>query len=115
MLTSSGIAFMPTAVYPVYSVTKAGMHHLACVLRQQLDDTKVHVVELVPPYVATELDQEHREVAGGMVPMPLNEYRDRVFEILYSGGDQKEVAVGMSDGLVKAWRGALGDIIDPAQ
>lgn len=114
MLTSSGIAFVPSASYPIYSVTKAGIHHLACVLRAQLADTKVRVLELAPPYVETELDLAHKAAAAGFSPMPLQEYTDAVFEILDStkAEDLKEVAVGFAAMATGAWRGAFQPVAD---
>lgn len=114
MVTSSGIAFFPSDAYPVYSQTKAGVHHLCCVLRQQLADTNVAVVELVPPYVATELDDAHREAAGGMQPMGLEEYTEGSFKILDGtpARELKEVGVGMGEMAVQTWRGAFQPVLD---
>ena len=52
---SSGLAFVPFPLSPVYSATKAGMHAFTQVLRAQLKDTHVTVVELAPPGVETAL------------------------------------------------------------
>src|ERR1700730_16713712 len=52
---SSGLAFVPLAVFPVYCATKAAVHSFTLSLRHQLRDSKVKVIELIPPYVATEL------------------------------------------------------------
>ena len=52
---SSGLAFIPFPLSPVYSATKAAIHAFTQVLRVQLDGTSVTVVELAPPPVETPL------------------------------------------------------------
>lgn len=54
---SSGLAFVPMAVFPVYSAAKAGIHAYSQALRAQLAGTGVTVVELAPPPVETPLLQ----------------------------------------------------------
>lgn len=52
---SSGLAFVPFPVSPVYSATKAAVHSFTQSLRVQLGGTGVTVVELAPPPVETKL------------------------------------------------------------
>ena len=52
---SSGLAFVPMAATPTYCATKAAVHSWSMTLRKQLRDTPVEVVEIIPPYVQTEL------------------------------------------------------------
>ena len=52
---SSGLAFVPMAATPTYCATKAAVHAYSMALRRQLKDSSVEVVEIVPPYVQTEL------------------------------------------------------------
>lgn len=114
MITSSGIAFIPAGPYPVYSATKAGVHHFMVALRQQMKGTNVNVIEIAPPYVNTELDSAHREAAGKAQPMPLQEYTDKSFEILDNNEakDLKEVAVGFAAMGAQAWRGSVGAVLE---
>lgn len=52
---SSGLAFVPFALAPVYSGTKAGLHAWTRSLRYQLEGTGVKVFELMPPLVKTDM------------------------------------------------------------
>ena len=52
---SSGLAFIPFSISPVYSATKAAMHSFTQSLRAQLEGTGVTVIELAPPGVETPL------------------------------------------------------------
>jgi uncharacterized oxidoreductase len=52
---SSGLAFVPLAISPVYSAAKAALHAYTRALRVQLAGTGVRVVELAPPPVETRL------------------------------------------------------------
>jgi uncharacterized oxidoreductase len=52
---SSGLAFIPLPISPVYSATKAAMHSFTQSLRVQLVGTGVTAVELAPPGTETPL------------------------------------------------------------
>jgi uncharacterized oxidoreductase len=52
---SSGLAFIPMPISPVYCATKAAMHSFTQSLRVQLANTNVAVIELAPPGVETPL------------------------------------------------------------
>lgn len=60
---SSGLGFMPMLSTPIYSATKAAIHTYTLVLRQQLRDTLVKVIEIVPPMVDTGLNRAGRDAA----------------------------------------------------
>lgn len=55
---SSGIAFMPYTVAPIYSATKAGVRAYTQALRLQLQGTSVKVFEMIPPGVNTNLQND---------------------------------------------------------
>ena len=52
---SSGLAFVPMPISPVYCAAKAALHAYTRSLRVQLEGTTVAVVELAPPAVETQL------------------------------------------------------------
>ena len=52
---SSGLAFVPMPIAPIYSATKAALHAYTQSLRIQLQGTGVTVIELAPPGVETPL------------------------------------------------------------
>jgi uncharacterized oxidoreductase len=55
---SSGLAFVPLQLSPIYCATKAALHSYTITLRQQLKDEGVEVIELMPPAVKTDLTAE---------------------------------------------------------
>jgi uncharacterized oxidoreductase len=69
---SSGLAFIPFPISPVYSATKAAMHAFTQCLRVQLQGSHVTVIELAPPGVETELFRgEFAEETKGQKAMPV--------------------------------------------
>jgi uncharacterized oxidoreductase len=87
---TSGLAFVPMARVPVYCATKAAVHSFTVSLRHQLRDTTVKVIELVPPWVDTDLDKGRRRPPGPQ-PMPLPQFIAEAMEGL--SGDSDEVVV----------------------
>src|SRR5713101_8137248 len=95
---SSGLGFVPLARFPVYCATKAAVHSFCLSIRRQLRATGVKVIEIVPPYVATDLGHTFRPSGGGPagsgpagsgpVPMPLAEYIAALMEELAGGPDE---------------------------
>lgn len=110
---TSGLAFIPLPMYPVYNATKAGLHTFSVVLRAQLAGSSVNVIELAPPYVDTPLDADFRGKNGvhGPPPMPLEEYMGKATAKLEEGG-HKEVAVGFAEMGQEAWRNAFGPLLE---
>lgn len=91
------------------------------------DDTakkNLNIVEIVPPYIDTDLDQEHREATVAMQggpdkafsPTPLAEYIDKFFESIEEldedGKLKKEVGVGSGQMGAETWRGSFGKIYE---
>ena len=61
---TSGLAFIPLAIVPVYCATKSAMHSFSISLRHQLKSTPIQVFEIAPPIVDTELDKGARDQRG---------------------------------------------------
>ncbi len=91
MTVSSGLAFLPKAMAPTYCATKAAIHSYTQSLRYQLKDTHVQVIELIPPYVQTELmgAQQARDPHA----MPLSEFIAESLAILKEKPDATEICV----------------------
>lgn len=105
---SSGLAFVPIARFPIYCATKAALHSWTLSLRQQLRGTAVSVIELIPPYVATELGGSDKAVSGP-APMPLDDFIAETMRELETGAD--EIAVAEAKRLVAA---ACADVVRKA-
>ncbi len=69
---TSGLAFVPFPLSPVYSAAKAGLHAYTQVLRGQLASSNVTVVELAPPGTETPLFRgEFETELRGQKAMPV--------------------------------------------
>jgi uncharacterized oxidoreductase len=91
MTVSSGLAFVPLAMTPTYCATKAAIHSYTQSLRYQLRDTSVQVLELIPPYVQTELTGPRQ--ASDPRAMPLHDYIAESMQILQTSPDATEICV----------------------
>ena len=91
MTVSSGLAFLPLAMTPTYCATKAAIHSYTQSLRYQLKDTAVQVLELIPPYVQTELMGPSQ--ASDPHAMPLKDFITEVMHILKTSPDVTEICV----------------------
>jgi uncharacterized oxidoreductase len=98
---SSGLAFVPMARFPVYCATKAAIHSWTISLRHHLRNTNVKVIELIPPYVATELGGAGKPTLNiARPPMPLDAFIAETMKELESDAD--EVAIAEAKRLVAA-------------
>lgn len=91
MTVTSGLASVPLFMTPTYCATKAAIHSYTQSLRYQLKDTPVQVIELVPPYVQTELMGERQ--ASDPNAMPLADYIAETMSILTNSPEVTEVLV----------------------
>ena len=95
---SSGLAFVPLAVAPVYCATKAAVHSFSVSLRHQLRGTPIKVFEIIPPRVDTELDKGARERRGQQDRgIPPSEVATATLKALEN--DEYEVAVGQAQSM----------------
>ena len=70
---SSGLAFVPFPISPIYSAAKAGLRAYTRCLRVQLAGTTVTVVELAPPLTETPLfSTEFKDRMKGEKGMPVD-------------------------------------------
>ena len=95
---TSGLAFVPLPVSPVYCATKAGLHSFTQSLRVQLKDTSVKVFELAPPATQPELLGDfNAEDMKGITIMGL----ERMVEVAMRGfaEDRFEIRPGQSNQL----------------
>src|SRR6266567_7431910 len=91
MTVSSGLAFIPMAITPTYNATKAAIHSWSQSLRYQLKSTNVEVLELVPPYVQTELMGSAQ--AADPRAMPLKDFLAEAIEIINTEPTATEILV----------------------
>ena len=98
---SSGLAFVPMAMTPVYCATKAATHSFTISLRHQLRGTSVRVFEAAPPTTDTELDKtfagEAEEAYRGISSR-------EVASVIIEGmkDDKEQILVGQAQGLYQA-------------
>ena len=87
---SSALAMMPAAMMPSYCASKAAIHSYTQSLRFQLRNSPIQVIEIIPPWVQTELQGDR-----GMNPraMPLNQYISETMAVLKNSPDIAEVVI----------------------
>jgi uncharacterized oxidoreductase len=91
LMVSSGLAFVPRKLAPTYCATKAAIHSYSQTLRVQLRNTTVQVIELVPPYVQTELMGAAQ--AADPNALPLSDYISETMTLLEDQPDAEEILV----------------------
>ena len=91
MTVSSGLAFVPLAMTPTYCATKAAIHSYTQSMRYQLKDTASQVLELIPPYVQTEL-LGARQLSDPNA-MPLKDFISETMNILENSPNSTEICV----------------------
>ncbi len=99
---TSGLAFIPLRIVPVYCATKAALHSFSMSLRSQLERTNVRVFEIIPPLVRTELHrgaQARKQARGAILPSRVAKALVRAME-----KEQYEVTVGQARDLKIASR-----------
>ncbi|MCV9386865.1 SDR family oxidoreductase [Reichenbachiella ulvae] len=95
---SSGLAFAPLPITPIYCATKAALHSYSLSLREQLKNTSIKVFELAPPATKTELlagfEEEDME---GVTPMTVEALVAKFIEGLSK--DKLEICPGQASQL----------------
>lgn len=85
---TSMLAFVPMAATSVYSATKAALHSYVLSQRFKLRSSTVKVLELIPPWVRTDLMNSREAEAA----MPLDEFITEAMRQL--GTDAEEILAG---------------------
>ncbi|ANI89668.1 short-chain dehydrogenase [Arachidicoccus ginsenosidimutans] len=91
---SSGLAFIPFTVSPIYCGTKAGIHIYSQALRLQLENTNVKVFEIAPPKTDNPMQKAIPETNGkGMMKV------DKMVSIAVKGilKDKFEIRPGLAN------------------
>jgi uncharacterized oxidoreductase len=84
LIVSSVLGFTPMAMTAVYSSTKAALHSYAQSLRFKLRHSSVRVLEVIPPWVRTELLNSSEEPRA----MPLGEFLNGTMDALVTDADE---------------------------
>ncbi|KAF8912852.1 hypothetical protein CPB84DRAFT_1759673 [Gymnopilus junonius] len=103
---TSGLAILPGSFVPNYSASKAALHNFSLSLRAQLHDTNVHVLELIPPLVESEL----HDVSGtteilSKFWMPLDDFTKEAVQGFRKGDHNIPVGVTWKDSFEKYEQG----------
>ncbi|KQL52711.1 cytochrome C [Heyndrickxia shackletonii] len=103
---TSGLAFTPFVIAPIYSATKAALHSFTMSLRHQLSDTSVEVIEVAPPAVNTDLGGTGLHMSGE----PLDAFADGIFKGLAEG--KTEIGYGTSVERLRMSRDEIDDYVE---
>jgi uncharacterized oxidoreductase len=87
---TSGYVYIPSAQASAYSASKAGLRVITQSLRFQTRDSKIRVVEVIPPAVDTQMNKGKRI---SLISTEL--FAQKVFQGLLNGDD--EIVVGVSN------------------
>lgn len=94
---SSGLAFTPFPISPIYGASKAGVRAFTRALRIQLKHTNIQVFELAPPAIDTSLNDKFAEELKGS---PVMEVAKLVTEAIKGiEKNQLEIRPGMANTL----------------
>ena len=93
---TSGLAYVPMAIMPVYCASKAFFHSFTLSLRHQFKSRNIEIIELIPPALNTDLGGKGLHLGSP----PVSEFIDTVFAQLKSG--KTEISYGFSEAMTKA-------------
>lgn len=96
---SSGLAFVPLAIAPVYCASKAAIHSFTLSLRLQLKNSNIIVFELAPPITATHLIEDEFDPGDlpGVRQMEVSDLVKHAIDGLKH--DRDEIRPGLSNAL----------------
>jgi len=96
MNVSSGLAFVPMTMMPVYCATKAFIHSFTLSVRELLKPKNIEVIEIIPPALNTDLGGKGLH---DFAP-PVSDFIEAVFVQLKE--QKTEITFGQSDGMLNA-------------
>jgi uncharacterized oxidoreductase len=102
---TSALAFVPLAMAPTYSATKAGLHSYTEALRFQLRDKGIQVIEVAPPRVETEMDGP----GGDGYTVTVDDFVAQVIAQLAAEPEATEIVVDAARALRNAERDGVYD------
>ncbi len=85
---TSGLAIAPRAGGPVYCASKAGLRSFTQSLRHNLRDTRVHVIEALPPVVETAMTAARQQKK-----MPASECAAQIVDAIESNKAEANVGI----------------------
>ncbi|UZR98699.1 SDR family oxidoreductase [Chondrinema litorale] len=95
---NSGLAYLPRAVYPIYNATKAALHSFTQVLRMQLSNTNIDVIEVMFPAVDTPWHNGNTPKIAISADAAVNEMLVKLSK------NKKEIRIGKVNLLYKLYR-----------
>lgn len=95
---TSGLAYLPRAVYPIYNATKAALHSFTQVLRMQLSNTNIDIIEVMFPAVDTPWHNGNTPKIAISADAAVNEMLVKLSK------NQKEIRIGKVNLLYKLYR-----------
>lgn len=94
---TSALAFVPMAIAPTYSASKAGLHAYTESVRFLLRDSGIQVIEVVPPRVQTEMAGP-----GDASTMTVDDFVGEMLRLMATDPKAGEVVVSAARGLREA-------------
>jgi len=92
---TSGLAIVPAPWIANYSASKAALHSLCFALQAQFQGSNIHILEIIPPLVESELhDAEGTTERLSKMWMPLDEFTEIVITGLVNG--DSHITAGMA-------------------
>jgi uncharacterized oxidoreductase len=99
--TSSTVAFIPLAMFALYSATKAAIHSYTLSQRFALRETSVRVLEIAPPWVDTDLvrksDDPRAMQVGPFIEETMNLLEGATTEVVVEAAKQLREAAGPNE------------------
>ena len=100
---TSALAFVPLALAPTYSATKAALHAYTESLRFQLQHSGIQVIEIAPPRVETDMEGS----TDSDYTMSVDDFIDEALSLLAGQPDAGEIVVEAARSVREAERNGV--------